>query len=218
MLWLQWRDKGNVQKLGYIREILVTITMYYSRITKKRSDLSRLKSACMHTRALKIMGSSPLVFFSLGLPKRGINNTHTISKSRFSCEKYGCVFHHQTLCVLYVVVNLINVKKTSIAVAIAPTILSCVRINVQVRKQNMLEHVVKGIRKTVLYIIKMGCILPTTMDRDLHSENWFDIYVNYHHRHRGPDLSFRHEIYNWCDNDFLVPNCSNAQNQQNIHY
>ena len=38
------------------------------------------------------------------------------------------------LCVLYVIMNLINVKRTSIAVAVALIILFCVRINVQVRK------------------------------------------------------------------------------------
>jgi len=39
------------------------------------------------------------------------------------------------LCVLYVIVNLINVKRTSIAVAVALIILFfCERINVQVRK------------------------------------------------------------------------------------
>jgi len=40
----------------------------------------------------------------------------------------------ETVCVLYVVVNLIKVKRTSIAVVVALTILYCVRINVQVRK------------------------------------------------------------------------------------
>ena len=40
----------------------------------------------------------------------------------------------KTLCILYVMVNLINVKRTSIAVVVDLKILFCVRINVQVRK------------------------------------------------------------------------------------
>ena len=40
----------------------------------------------------------------------------------------------KTLCVLYVIVNLINVKRTSIPVVVALIMLFCVRINVQVRK------------------------------------------------------------------------------------
>ena len=40
----------------------------------------------------------------------------------------------KTLCVLYVIVNLINVNRTSIAVVVALIMLCCVRINVQVRK------------------------------------------------------------------------------------
>jgi len=40
----------------------------------------------------------------------------------------------KTLCILYVMINLINVKRTSIPVAVALIILFCVRINVQVRK------------------------------------------------------------------------------------
>jgi len=40
----------------------------------------------------------------------------------------------RTLCVLYVMVNLINVKRTSIAAVVALIMLFHVRINVQVRK------------------------------------------------------------------------------------
>jgi len=58
----------------------------------------------------------------------------------------------RTLCVLYVMVNLMKVKRTSINVTIALTILFCVRINVQVSKA---KHILKGTTQNVLYVIKM---------------------------------------------------------------
>ena len=68
-------------------------------------------------------------------------------------------------------VNLIKVKRTLTAVIVALTIHYCVRINVQVRKQNMLEHILKGTSNTVVYIKDMCCIQPATMEKEQNSEN-----------------------------------------------
>ena len=63
----------------------------------------------------------------------------------------------KTLCVLYVMVNLINVKMTSIAVVVALIILFCVRINVKVRsvKWNMLNTYYMAIPR--LYHVTWRC-------------------------------------------------------------
>jgi len=62
-------------------------------------------------------------------------------------------------------VNLIKVKRTSIAVAVALIILFPVRISLQVNEEKMLEHILKGTTKTVVYIIKRRCTPPATMKR-----------------------------------------------------
>ena len=51
-------------------------------------------------------------------------------------------------------------------------------------KQNMLEYILKGSNNTVMHIIKMRFIHPTTMERNLHSGNWLDIYLSYQRTHR----------------------------------
>jgi len=56
-----------------------------------------------------------------------------------------------TLCVLYVTVNLINVKRTSIAVAVALIMLFCMRISMQVSK-------VKYARTHTQRRYQLGCI------------------------------------------------------------
>jgi len=50
----------------------------------------------------------------------------------------------ETLCVLYVTVNLIKVKRTSIAVVVALIILFCVRMNVQARKAKYVRTHTEG--------------------------------------------------------------------------
>jgi len=52
-------------------------------------------------------------------------------------------------------------------------------------KQYILEHILKGTTNAVVYIKKMRCLLPATMERDLHSGNGLEIYVNYHRSHRS---------------------------------
>ena len=80
------------------------------------------------------------------------------------CEIWPRIPSPKTFCVLYVMVNLIKVKRTSIAVAIALVILFCVRINVQVNKI-CLEHILKGTGNTVVDKQKRRCIHPATMER-----------------------------------------------------
>ena len=50
-------------------------------------------------------------------------------------------------------------------------------------KQNMLEHILGGSNNPVFHIMKMHCIHPATMERELHCGNWFNIYIKNHHRH-----------------------------------
>ena len=56
----------------------------------------------------------------------------------------------KTLCVLYVMVNLIKVKRTSIAVVVSLIILFYVIINEQVGKAKYIENILKGTTKTGL--------------------------------------------------------------------
>jgi len=62
-----------------------------------------------------------------------------------------CTLSPKTLCVFYVIVNLIKVKRTSVAVVIILIILFCVRIS----WQNMLEYLHKDTFNTGLYFIKV---------------------------------------------------------------
>jgi len=68
------------------------------------------------------------------------------------------------LCILYDMINLIKVKKNSIAAAVALIMLFCVTRNAYA-KVKYVKHILKGTSETALYIIEMCCRVPATMKR-----------------------------------------------------
>ena len=117
---IAYRIKWTLDRIG------VSTPVFWHRLTKETK---------LHRQSVESKISTFRLTVWIGVFHRG--RTHNKRVEVFMWEIWLRIPSQRTICVLYVIINLIKVKRTSIVVVVALTMLFCVRRNVLGSRGNM---------------------------------------------------------------------------------